>query len=214
LRAELLTPRLSGKFVGEVRLEMRGRGFALVDTPHFFDDSSFLGFKRSTTLRSSHINRWRGFPELARHGGWLERLLGMALPEESLCLAALEFRHEPADSEDQEVDRLHADGSYLRSVCTLYGPTTIYRDGRAEWSVPCGQTLLVTAMDRARALGLPCTLHRRPGAGPERAVIVCSFEPRQGPPRRADADRRAARDHARPRKSADFRGRSGEFEAL
>ena len=35
-------------------------------------------------------------------------------------------------AEDAEVDRLHADGSYLRSVDTLSGATTIYRDGRME----------------------------------------------------------------------------------
>ena len=60
----------------------------------------------------------------------------------------------------------------------LYGPTTVYRDGRAERSVPDGQTLLMTAQDRTKAVRVPCTLHRRPGAGPERAVIVCSFERR------------------------------------
>ncbi|MFI5460716.1 MAG: hypothetical protein ACHRXM_35330 [Isosphaerales bacterium] len=58
-----------------------------------------------------------------------------------------------------------------------------------------GQTLVLTALDRARALGVPCTLHRRPGAGPERAVIVCSFEPRRQQPRPANAGRRVA--HAR-----------------
>src|SRR5262249_25537648 len=56
------------------------------------------------------------------------------------------------------------------------------RDGDAQRPVPRGQTLLMTAMDRARALGVPCTLHRRPGPGPERAVIVCSFEPRPEQP--------------------------------
>ena len=44
--------------------------------------------------------------------------------------------------------------------------------------MPDGHTLLMTALGRARAVRLPCTLHRRPGAGPERAVVVCSFEPR------------------------------------
>jgi hypothetical protein len=87
------------------------------------------------------------------------------------------LRHEPAGAEDKEVDKLHADGSYLRSVYTVYGPTTIYRDGKLEHAVPSEQTLLMTAIDRARAMRIRCTLHRRPGAGPERAVIVCSFEP-------------------------------------
>jgi hypothetical protein len=99
---------------------------------------------------------------------------------------ALEFRHERPGAVDKEVDKLHADGSYIRSVYTLCGLTTVYRDGDAQLSVPRGQTLLMTAMNRARALGLPCTLHRRPGAGPERAVIVCSFEPRQAEPQLAE----------------------------
>jgi len=38
-------------------------------------------------------------------------------------------------------------------------------------SAPDGQTLLMTAMDRARVVGVPCTLHRRPGAGPEHDAI-------------------------------------------
>jgi hypothetical protein len=91
------------------------------------------------------------------------------------------------------VDKLHADGSYLRSVFTLYGPATIYRDQGAERPVLCGQTLLMTAMDRARARGVPCTLHRRPGAGPERAVIVGSFEPRPERPQGAEVYRCIAR---------------------
>ena len=40
-------------------------------------------------------------------------------------------------------------------------------------------------MDRARAKGVRCTLHRRPGSGPERAVVVCSFEPRLTKPRQS-----------------------------
>jgi hypothetical protein len=63
--------------------------------------------------------QWLRFPQLARYGCWLEQLLGMALPEEDLPRFALEFRREPAGTVDPEVDGLHADGSYLRSVVTL-----------------------------------------------------------------------------------------------
>src|SRR5438445_631867 len=48
-----------------------------------------------------------------------------------------------------------------------------------ELAAAARESLLMTAMDRAHALHVPCTLHRRPGAGPPRAVIVCSFEPRE-----------------------------------
>ena len=157
---------------------MVGRGFTLVDTPRFLDDGLFLRLHRSRTVLPFDSKRWCKYPQLARYAGLLGGLLDEALPEESVSLASLEFRHEPAGTEDREVDRLHADGSYIRTVYTPYGPTTIYRDGKAELSVPPGQTLLMTAMDRARAMRVPCTLHRRPGAGPERAVIVCSFEAR------------------------------------
>jgi hypothetical protein len=192
LRAELRAPRLTGELVGGARRDMVGRGLSLVNTPWFFDDGLFLRLKRRRTVMPFHCQRWWKFPQLARYGSWLERLLGEALPEEHLSLAALELRREPAGSVDEQVDRLHADGSYVRSVYTLYGPTTVYRDGGAEHSVPDGQTLLMTAQDRARALGLPCTLHRRPGAGPERAVVVCSFEPRQEQPPLANVYRRVA----------------------
>ena len=114
-----------------------------------------------------------------------------------MSLDSLEFRHEPAGSEDQQVDRLHADGSYLRSVCTLYGPATVYRDGNVERSVLDGYTLLMTALGRARAVGRPCTLHRRPGAGPERAVLVCSFEPRPEKPPLASLYRQVAQTRRR-----------------
>jgi hypothetical protein len=160
------------------REDLLGRGFALVSTPPFFDDDLFLRLKRKRTVLSFHDRRWWKFPQLALYACWLEQVLGDALPEERLCLASLEFRHEPAGSADREVDRLHADGSYLRTVCMLYGPATVYRDGGVERPVPEGQTLLMTAQDRTRAVRVPCTLHRRPGPGPERAVIVCSFEPR------------------------------------
>jgi hypothetical protein len=178
LRPDLQMPRLRGKIIGRFRLEMMGRGFTLVDTPTFFDEGVVLRSKKIRMVVPFNINRCWKFPELVRYGCWLEAMLGKALPEESLSLATLEFRHECAGSVDEAVDRLHADGSYIRSVYTQYGPTTIYRDGKEEKSVPSGQTLLMTAMNRARALGRPCTLHRRPGAGSERAVIVCSFEPR------------------------------------
>lgn len=161
---------------------MMGCGFALVETPPFFADGRLLRLRKRRTVLPSDDRRWRRFPQLARYACWLEALLEEALPEEAVSLASLEFRHEPADVVDHQVDRLHADGSYLRSVCTLYGPATIYRDGDIERSVPDGQTLLMTALGRARAVRLPCTLHRRPGAGPERAVIVCSFEPRSDQP--------------------------------
>jgi hypothetical protein len=174
-------PRLTGPCAGRVRLEMLERGFTLVDTPRFFDPSQFRRFRRSWTERSLHGKRGDSLPALVRYGGWLERLLAEALPEETLALAAVEFRYEPAGYENAEVDRLHADRAYLRSVYTLYGPATLYRDGRVERPVPDGQTLLMTAQDRTRAVGLPCTLHRRPGAGPERAVIVGSFVPRRRP---------------------------------
>lgn len=105
-------------------------------------------------------------------------MLAVALPAEDLALAALELRHEPAGYTDPEVDRLHADGSYLRTVRMLRGPATIYRDDGVEKPIPDEQTLLMTAMGRARAMRVPCTLHRRPGAGPARSLIVCSFEPR------------------------------------
>jgi hypothetical protein len=172
-------PRLTGAFVRQVRLDMLGRGFALVATPSFFD-GLLPELMRSGSAPLARIKPWWKFPPLVEYGGWLERLLGQALPEESLGLSDLELRHEPTGYQDEQVDRLHADGSYLRSVCTLYGPATIYREGDEEHSVPVGQTLLMTAMGRARAIGIRCTLHRRPGAGPERTVIVCSFEPNVG----------------------------------
>lgn len=176
LRAEQPAPRLARSLIDEVRQAMLGRGFALVNVPPFLDAGLLRRLKRGSRLLSADGKGWRKFPQLARYGSWLERLLGEALPEEPVCLASLEFRHEPAGTEDKEVDRLHADGFYIRAVYTLYGPATIYRDSGAEVPVPPRQILLLTAMDRARAVRVPCTLHRRPGVGPERAVVVCSFK--------------------------------------
>jgi hypothetical protein len=174
-----------------------------VDTPRFFDDGLLVRLKRGRTVIPFHSPRWRQFPQLARYGRWLEALLARALPAEALGLVAVEFRHEPAGTTDPQVDRLHADGSYLRSVCTLYGRPTFYRDGAADLPVPDGQTLLMTAMGRARAVGLPCTLHRRPGPGPERGVIVCSFESRPERPsfnsEPAERDRRPRRKYRQDR---------------
>jgi hypothetical protein len=171
---------------------MLAPGFALVRTPAFFDADLFLRLKRGRTVLPPDSKRWWKFPQLARYACWLEQLLAEALPEEGVYLVSLEHRHEPAGSEDREVDRLHADGSYIRSVLTLYGPTTVYREEGEEHSVPEGQTLLMTAQERTRARRVSCTLHRRPGAGPERAVIVCSFEPRQEQPGQANVYRQAA----------------------
>jgi hypothetical protein len=161
-----------------MRLEMMGRGFAFIDPPSLFAAGISPPKKFGTVVLHAGCKAWWKFPRLSAYARALERLLSQALPEESLGLVNLELRHEPAGAEDKTVDTLHVDGSYLRSVRTLYGPTTIYREGKVENAVPCGQTLLMTAMARARAMRIPCTLHRRPGAGPQRAVIVCSFEPR------------------------------------
>jgi hypothetical protein len=194
---------------------MSGRGFTLVDTPRFFDDDLFLRLRRRRTVLPFHSPRWRKFPQLARYGCWLESLLDRALPEESLSLTALEFRHEDAGSVDADVDRLHADGSYVRTVCTLYGPATVYRDGNDQRAVPGGQTLVMTAFDRARARGVPCTLHRRPGPGPERAVIVCSFEPRREQPRLENVYRQVGETAGeRPRRLPDRRARRSSFDRL
>jgi hypothetical protein len=158
---------------------MMTRGFTLVNTPRLCAESLCRRIKKGTLILRLDDKRWWKYPELARYARWLEWLLGQSLPEESVALRVLEFRHEPAGTVDREVDRLHVDGSYIRSVFTLYGLPTFYRAGTAELPVPRGQTLLITAMARAKSLRIPGTLHRRPGAGPERGVIVCSFEPRQ-----------------------------------
>jgi hypothetical protein len=179
LRAELQMQIRADDSIGRVRLQMQGRGFSLVATPPVFGAGALPKLKNRRMVLRADSKGWWKLPRLATYCRWLERVLSEALPEESLGLAELELRQEPAGAEDKEVDRLHADGSYLRSVYTLYGPTTIYRDGKIEHTVPSGQSLLMTAMARARAMRVHCTLHRRPGAGPERAVIVCSFEPRQ-----------------------------------
>jgi hypothetical protein len=188
-------PRLTGTCVGRVRLELSEQGFTLVKTPRFFREGLFLRLKRRRMVLPFHCNRWRKHPQLARYGCWLESLLHPALPEEAVSLAALEYRHEPAGFLDPKVDRLHADGSYIRSVFTLCGLATVYRDEDTEKSVPAGQTLLMTALARARAIGVPCTLHRRPEAGPERAVIVGSFEPRPEDPHLANVYRQATHAH-------------------
>lgn len=180
---EVTLPRLTDATISHARLEMAGPGFALIGTPSFFDGELGNRLRRCRTTLRYHDKRWRRFPQLARYGCWLEELLSRAMPDEGVALTALEFRREPAGSIDEEVDRLHADGGYVRTVFTLFGQASIYRDRGTEQPVPGGQTLLMTAMDRARAVGAPCTLHRRPGAGPERAVIVCSFNPcRDRPP--------------------------------
>jgi len=183
---------MSGETARDVRLEMLERGFSLLATPWFFELDLLVKSKGRTTVLRYDSKRWWTFPQLARYACWLESLLGKSLPEESLALTVLELRHEPAGSEDKTVDRLHADGSYIRTVCPMFGPATIYRDGKTEKSVPTGQTLLMTAMERARAIGVHCTLHRRPGPGPERAVTVCSFEPRSGQQHPGHVYRRAA----------------------
>jgi hypothetical protein len=216
MRLAFWLPRFSGRLVADVRLEMLERGFSLVSTPWFFDDELFSRLKTSKTLRPCHPQQWWRYPQLARYACWLERLLGQALPEESLSLAALEFRREPAGYADQEVDELHTDGSYVRTVYTLYGLSTVYRDGKRELPVPRGQTLLMTAIDRARSIRVPCTLHRRPGAGPERAVIVCSFDSRRQEPQAASITTAASAcaAHRPPRRWArapvpSYRGRAG-----
>jgi hypothetical protein len=171
---------------------MLQRGFALVDTPAFCDEDLSRRLKRRRTVLASDCARWWKLPQLARYACWLERLLDAALPEEALALAALDYRHEPAGYQDHEVDRLHADGGYVRTVCTLSGAPTVYRHQGEELPVPYGQTLLMTAQDRTRALRIPCTLHRRPGAGPERAVLVCSLVSRPDQPQPEGVYRRVA----------------------
>lgn len=180
MRVEQPFPRLPRDLIGEVRQAMLRPGFALVQAPLLFNDRQLRRLKDSTSLVSDYRNGWRRCPSLTRYGSWLERLLGEALPEEAVRLAALEFRHEPAGTEDEEVDRLHVDGSYIRAVYTVSGRATIYRHRGVELPVPPGQILLLTAIDRARAVRISATLHRRPGGGAERVVIVCSFESRPG----------------------------------
>jgi hypothetical protein len=192
LQTQLRWPRLADSCVAAVRLDMLERGFALVNTPSLCDTDLLRRLKRLRTTLAFHCQRWWKYPLLARYACWLEQVLARALPEEHVALVALEFRHEPVGFEDVEVDHLHADGSYLRTVCTLYGPATIYREGGIERPVPDGQTLMMTAAERTRALRVHSTLHRRPGPGAERAVLVGSFEPRPDEPQRPNVYRQVA----------------------
>jgi hypothetical protein len=181
LPTDLLTPRVNRNCLDQVRREMMSPGFTIVKVPLCFDERALAQLQGRRTVLPLRDRRWRRFPDLVRYAHWLEDLLARALPDEAVAFVNLEFRREPDGSVDADVDRLHADGSYVRSVYALYGPATIYRHDGVERPVPAGKTLLMTAMDRARATGVPCTLHRRPGAGPERAVIVCSFAPQTQP---------------------------------
>ena len=169
-----------------------GRGFSLVDTPPFFGDGLPSVLVSTGWCYRSKTSVGGRSPELARYTFWLETILVEALPEESLCMTSVEFRHEPAGLEDREVDRLHADGSYLHSVWTLYGPATIYRDGRIEKPVPNGQTLLMTAIESCRkpfARALPCTgVRSKTGAGGDRLLVRPPWNSR----RRRSVHRRAA----------------------
>jgi hypothetical protein len=169
-------PPLAEYVVRAVRQDMLDRGFALVKTPRCIGGFGPSRLNRSIALRS--LARDDKFPALTRYGLWAESLIRNLLPEEHVCLTALELRHEAANHTDKQVDRLHADGSYIRSLYTLSGPSTVYRDRKTEQSVPAGNTIFMTAIGRARTMGVPCTLHRRPGRGMERTIIVCSFEPR------------------------------------
>ncbi len=169
---------LSGEVIDRVRREMLGRGFSLVETPSFSHESLQNRWNQRSSLLLFSSKHWMKYPHLARYACWLEDLVTRALPEEKLSFIGLEFRREPAGHVNREVDRLHADAAYLRAVYTLYGASTIYRENRQEFPVPEGRTLLMTAQDRTRAVRIPGTLHRRPGPGPERAVLVSTFQPR------------------------------------
>jgi hypothetical protein len=158
-----------------LRARMRREGFALVTTPPIRLSPTLIRGRKNRVLTSLDSRcSWR-FPELVNYGEWLQRLIQQTLPEERLQLGTLEFRFERGGLVDKEVDRIHADGGYIRSLHLLWGLSTFYRNGKIEQIVPKGQTLLMTAMDRARKLHVPCTLHRRPEANSERALIVCSF---------------------------------------
>ncbi len=188
---------MAERLVADVRRGMSDPGFVVVDTARFFAGHPFRAPGSGRSTLHFHDRQWWRFPGLARYACWLEALLAAALPDESAPLAALEYRHERAGFADEEVDRLHADGSYVRAVCPLFGPVTSYRDGEELRPVPLRHSLFMTATDRARLLGVPCTLHRRPGAGPERAVIVCSFAPRPEQSQPANNCHRAAFGDAR-----------------
>jgi hypothetical protein len=100
----------------------------------------------------------QGFLPVVDQANWLEALLSEALLDEAVAPAALELRYEPAGHDEPEVDRLHADGAYLRAVWTLYAPATLCRDAAVQRPVPGGHTLLMTAPTprrrRAGAVGI------------------------------------------------------------
>jgi hypothetical protein len=173
---DLMMP-LPDKLVTQVRSEMMTRGFTLLRVP-MSPDNLHPGRINKSILLSFHTKRWWKFPQWARYACWLERLLLDALPQESARLVSLELRQETAGCVDQEVDGWHADGSYIRSVFSPHGRSTLYLDDGIAHPVPAGMILLMTAAGRTRVRRVHCTLHRRPGLDPERAVTVGSFEPR------------------------------------
>lgn len=158
-----------------LRTELLEKGFALLPTPRLHVDEALPRGKKDRILAPFFSRRSERFPELARYGRWLDSLLRQALPEECLGLDTLEYRFERAKLVIDEVDKLHADGGYIRSLYTLAGPPTVYLHARKEHIVPFGRTLVITAFGRARKVRVPCTLHRRPGSGIERTLIVGTF---------------------------------------
>jgi hypothetical protein len=175
LNTECAKSLLEELLIDHVRIDMRVPGFHILDTLRLAESIPLI--TRTIELPMG-CRQWRKFPQLARYALWVESLLQQALPEELICLDRLEYRIEAANSQEPDVDQWHVDGSYVRSACTVQGMSTIVLHQEIERAIPLKQTLLMTAMGRGRSLRIPCTLHRRPGAGPARAVIVCSFESR------------------------------------
>ena len=94
--------------------------------------------QRSSVRHCTRPIRWvaRGCDALSRsESGWCRR--SAPRPADSSDARDSPASRLAAESRPTSTSRpADADGSYLRSVYTLYGPTTIYRDGKVEHAVP------------------------------------------------------------------------------
>lgn len=165
--------RITKKLTDKVHKDLMGIGWTIIDTSELIEKYD-LKFKVKDFS-------WQKTPKIKykKLVAKLKKVLNKSNLESEFDYEYGSPRYERANDKrhiSSHTRNWHTDGSYLRAICCVEGPTTQVKHNRKVITLPLGHTLLITAHHREEFLKIPSTPHRGPGdAKDRRKLFVFAF---------------------------------------
>jgi hypothetical protein len=171
-----MLPKITKTMIARVRRELKGQGYSLVNTEHFFKPN-FCWDTQAGCVPGNYTDFKYAWTRT--YADWQKDLLNAALPEEKifsptypLSLRVTENGYfiagngcpitcYPVPKVDNS-ERPHTDGAWIRAMATVEGAPTILCLNTGPTAIPFRHTLFVTGHDREISLNIPSTVHLKP----------------------------------------------------